>query len=140
MVSSPARATRIRSNPPPFSVPEKTSSPADFSLGNASPVMELSLIAELPSTIVPSAGTRSPARTRMTLPSTNVAASTSSSTPSRNRRARRGICSTNLSIAAAVRPASAAARYWPTESAAITAMHNAMSAEMRRSKRAEIEL
>ena len=127
----------------------------DFSLGSGSPVMELSSIAELPSTIAPSAGNRSPARTRMKSPSTSAAASTSSSAPSRNRRARRGICSTKRSIAAAVRPAaydsspsptstmnmaSAAARYCPTESAAITAMHNAMSAETRRSKSAEIEL
>ena len=60
---------------------------------------------EAPWSMTPSAAMRSPARTTIRSPGTSEAASTSSSTPSRSSRARRGNCSMNLPMAASVRPA-----------------------------------
>ena len=62
---TPARVTRMRSRPLPFSVPEKTSSPGCLSRGSGSPVMELSSMVETPCSMTPSAAMRSPARTTM---------------------------------------------------------------------------
>ena len=64
-----------------------TSSPADLVTGIGSPVSMDSSTAEAPSTTTPSTGTLSPGRTRSRSPATTVASSTSSSTPSRTRRA-----------------------------------------------------
>ncbi len=101
VVSSPARETTRSSEPVKFVVPAKTRSSGPFSAGCDSPVIDFSSSAERPARIVPSAGTKSPGRTRTTSPGRRLVASTSVSVPSMlRRRARVGVMRTSDSIAA----------------------------------------
>ena len=70
--------------------PERTSSPAATSRGALSPVRAAVLREDVPSTTLPSMGTRSPGRTTMTLPTSTSSGSTVFSPSAVSRQAESG--------------------------------------------------
>ena len=86
-VSAPTRSARITSVPVPLIVPPVTRAPGSFSTGMGSPVTIDSSTELRPSTTTPSTGIFSPGRTRSRSPTATLASGTSSSRPSRMRRA-----------------------------------------------------
>src|SRR5437016_5669578 len=81
VVSWPARGTLISSTPVRFCVPANTSSPGFLSTGSDSPVILAWLNEPCPLMMTPSAATLSPGRMRITSPTANSFAATSSSSP-----------------------------------------------------------
>jgi len=95
-VVSCARAlTRTFSTPCPLMVPEMTGSPACLGIRRLSPVIGAWLISLFPSTITPSIGKRSPARTTRTSPTASASIGTSSSPDGFKRTALFGARSAN---------------------------------------------
>ena len=113
-VSRPTRVARITNEPVVLMVAPMTSSPAPFVAGIGSPVSIDSSTADMPSTTTPSTGTLSPGRTRRRSPGTTIASSTSSSTPSRIRRAVVAWSPTRRRIAPVVRPLARASSHLPS--------------------------
>ncbi len=93
VLSDAPRVVRIRSSPASaFTDPANTVSPGPRATGTLSPVTVLSSKADLPSTISPSHGTRSPGRTWTMSPTASRTAATSSTPPpTPSRRAVRGM-------------------------------------------------
>ncbi len=87
VLSCAAAVTRTRIAPSPLIVPAKTSSSGPLRLGVLSPVTGASSMALSPETIAPSAGTRSPGRTRITDPTARLSAGTSRGSPPLSSRA-----------------------------------------------------
>ncbi len=77
VLSSGARVTRTFNTASVLIEPAKTRSPGSFTRGTDSPVTGLSSTPDVPSITSPSAGTRSPGRTRTALPMTRLSAGTS---------------------------------------------------------------
>ena len=107
VLSDAPRVVRIRSSPASaFTDPANTVSPGPRATGTLSPVTVLSSKADLPSTISPSHGTRSPGRTWTMSPTASRTAATSSTPPpTPSRRAVRGMRPPRARMPARARPA-----------------------------------
>ena len=115
VVSSPTRSARHFKKPALFTVAETTWSPACFSTGTLSPVMAASSTLELPSSTMPSTGTRLPGFTRKMSPFCRLSVGTSFSCPSPvTRIATLGARFISLVIASLVLPLERLSRYFPT--------------------------
>ncbi len=112
-VSRPTRVARMTNEPVVLTVAPMTSSPAALVDGIGSPVSMDSSTADIPSTTTPSTGTLSPGRTRSRSPGTTIARSTSSSIPSRIRRAVVAWSPTRRRIAPVVLPLARASSHRP---------------------------
>src|ERR1017187_3846944 len=124
-------------------VPTNTSSPSLLSTGMLSPVTGAWFTDAMPLCTTPSTGTRSPARTTTTSPTSNCEAATSASLPSRRtravggtnesrlpreRRARRTVYSSSCAPSNMMNATSPAATNSPTDAAAMMAMATSTSA------------
>ena len=122
MVLSEAEAvTRTRRTLPPLIVPANTGSPTTLRLGTLSPVTGASSRSPAPSMISPSAGTRSPGRTRMTAPTATVSAATSVVTPSTSTKAVLGTRAASPWMLLRARPAATPSSISPTRNSKTTA-------------------
>ena len=99
VVSDPTPVARTRRKPPRETVPAKTWSPALFSTGIDSPVIEASSRAPVPPTTMPSTGTFAPFLTSTVSPVATCAAGTSTWTPSRSTTATSGATATSAASA-----------------------------------------
>ena len=113
-VSAPVRSTVRSKLPVVLSVPPMTGAPKAFSTGTGSPVIMLSSTKEAPALTVPSAGTRSPGRTRTRSPTRSSATGTSRSPASETSRAVLGERSMSRAIAAPARPRARASSRRPS--------------------------
>ena len=120
MVSAPTCSARITRAPVPLMVPPISRWPAAFSTGTGSPVTMLSSTELWPSTTSPSTGTLSPGRTRRRSPTATWSRATSSSSaPSRMRRAVFGARSSSARNAAPVRCRARSSSTWPSRTRAM---------------------
>ena len=151
VVSAPMPVARTCRSPAAATVPANTWSPAAFSTGSDSPVIEASSSAPFPPITVPSTGTFAPFLTSTVSSSSTSAAGISTWRPSRITTATSGATATSSASAERVRfmvPASrawpianrkvtaAASQYSPITSAPIAAMETSRSIAMVRARRA----
>ena len=94
--------------------PANTGAPGPLVFGMDSPVTGLSSMPEVPSAITPSAGMRSPGRTKTTWPISSVAASTSRIVPPSSSKAVFGTKSASARIEARARSAATPSSTSPT--------------------------
>ena len=87
VVSAPVRVTSTSSRPLVAMAPSNAACPGATSTGTDSPVSEAMSRLAVPARTMPSAGTRSPARSSTRSPGRRAAAGTLSTTPPRSRRA-----------------------------------------------------
>ena len=105
VLSSGARVTRTFSTASALIEPANTRSPGSLMRGTDSPVTGLSSTPEVPSITSPSAGTRSPGRTRTALPTARLSAGTSRTRVPTTRRAVFGTSAPSARMPARARPA-----------------------------------
>ncbi len=118
--SAPTAVVRTTTRPSTLSAPPVTRSPASRATGRLSPVSSDSSAWVRPSTIVPSAGKRSPGRTTVSSPTRSCASGTSSSTPSRRTRAVSGRRARSESSAASVCRRARASSHLPSITSVMT--------------------
>ncbi len=105
VLSAAAAVTRTRSAPSPLTVPAKTFAPASFRTGVLSPVTGASSTPLSPETMMPSAGSRSPGRTRTMAPGARLSAGTSTVLPFSSRSADFGTSAVSACMLARALPA-----------------------------------
>ncbi len=104
-----------------LTVPAKTGSPACLATGTLSPVTGASFTAPMPSSTSPSAGMRSPGRTRMTSPILRLSAGTSRVPEPSTRRAVLGTKAVSARMESRARPAAKPSSNSPTRKRKTTA-------------------
>ena len=119
MVSRPTFSARIRKLPVVLSVPAITLAPGSLVTGIDSPVTIDSSSDERPSVTMPSTGTFSPGRTRRMSPTATSSSATSSSVPSRTRRAVFGARSISARIAPDVASRARNSSTWPSSTSTV---------------------
>ncbi|MNX94006.1 hypothetical protein D3C86_1262210 [compost metagenome] len=112
-VSAPTRRAVMTKAPVLLRVAPMTGSPSPFCTGRLSPVSIDSSTLEWPLAITPSAGTRSPGRTRSWSPTLICSTGMSDSWPSTTRRAVLGLRPIRRLMAAEALPLARASRYLP---------------------------
>ena len=113
VLSSGSRVTRSRSAASALMDPANTGSPGPLTLGIDSPVTGLSSMPDIPSAISPSAGMRSPGRTRTIWPIERLSAGTSRTVSPSTRRAVFGTRLARARIPARARSAATPSRTSP---------------------------
>ena len=120
-VSAPTRSARKESAPSALTEPPITASPGPLATGRGSPVRALSSTCDSPRTISPSAGTRSPGRSRTMSPTRSRSTGISEIAPSRSIRAVGGRSPISLRTASPVCPLARASSQRPSRTSAMMA-------------------